>query len=165
MTIALLPAYLVGMETLEINGRGESSAFNSRVLPKLQVMSIQAPSSPPPRLNAFREEYGDPPPPDISRKITACVSCRKHKVGDFATYFHQRLIRDTFRSNAISKLPEYPALDARSVVCLVLLRRVCRCCLKTTPRELSGLEIVCRIKWAADGKTVSTLKLVGLALA
>jgi hypothetical protein len=35
---------------------------------------------PPARLNAFRDEYGDPRPPDISRKITACVSCRKHKV-------------------------------------------------------------------------------------
>ncbi|KAF8847304.1 hypothetical protein BDZ45DRAFT_607665 [Acephala macrosclerotiorum] len=34
----------------------------------------------PQRLNAFREEYGDPRPPQISRKITACVSCRKHKV-------------------------------------------------------------------------------------
>ncbi|CZR68275.1 uncharacterized protein PAC_18174 [Phialocephala subalpina] len=34
----------------------------------------------PQHLNAFREEYGDPRPPEISRKITACVSCRKHKV-------------------------------------------------------------------------------------
>jgi hypothetical protein len=29
---------------------------------------------------ALRESFGDRRPPDISRKITACVSCRKLKV-------------------------------------------------------------------------------------
>ena len=34
---------------------------------------------PPARLNAFRDTYGDPPlPPDISRKITACVRISQH---------------------------------------------------------------------------------------
>ncbi|KUJ10169.1 uncharacterized protein LY89DRAFT_701095 [Mollisia scopiformis] len=32
------------------------------------------------RLHALRDEYGDPKPAEISRKVTACVSCRKHKV-------------------------------------------------------------------------------------
>ena len=30
---------------------------------------------------ALRESFGDPKPPDITRKITACVACRKQKVG------------------------------------------------------------------------------------
>ncbi len=29
---------------------------------------------------ALRESFGDRRPPDISRKITACVACRKLKV-------------------------------------------------------------------------------------
>lgn len=29
---------------------------------------------------ALREAFGDRKPPDISRKITACVACRKQKV-------------------------------------------------------------------------------------
>ena len=30
---------------------------------------------------ALRESFGDRKPPDITRKITACVACRKLKVG------------------------------------------------------------------------------------
>lgn len=36
--------------------------------------------SPPPVVRAFRESFGDRKIPDISRKITACVACRKQKV-------------------------------------------------------------------------------------
>ncbi|KAE8553239.1 hypothetical protein EYB25_004621 [Talaromyces marneffei] len=36
--------------------------------------------SPPPVVRAFRESFGDRKLPDISRKITACVACRKQKV-------------------------------------------------------------------------------------
>lgn len=31
-------------------------------------------------VRAFRDSFGDRKPPDISRKITACVACRKQKV-------------------------------------------------------------------------------------
>jgi ectoine hydroxylase-related dioxygenase (phytanoyl-CoA dioxygenase family) len=34
---------------------------------------------PPARLSALRAEFGDPKPLNISRKITAYVSCRKQK--------------------------------------------------------------------------------------
>ncbi|KAJ5759095.1 hypothetical protein N7520_006251 [Penicillium odoratum] len=34
----------------------------------------------PPALNALRESFGDRKPPDITRKITACVACRKQKI-------------------------------------------------------------------------------------
>ncbi|KAJ5928689.1 hypothetical protein N7466_007645 [Penicillium verhagenii] len=33
----------------------------------------------PPAVNALRESFGDRKPPDITRKITACVACRKQK--------------------------------------------------------------------------------------
>lgn len=36
--------------------------------------------SPPPAVIALRESFGDRKPPDITRKITACVACRKQKV-------------------------------------------------------------------------------------
>ena len=39
----------------------------------------QAPS--PFGVEALRESFGDPKPPDITRKITACVACQKQKVG------------------------------------------------------------------------------------
>ncbi|KAF2738344.1 hypothetical protein EJ04DRAFT_429245 [Polyplosphaeria fusca] len=35
---------------------------------------------PPSPVRALRDAFGDPKPPDISRKITACVSCRKQKI-------------------------------------------------------------------------------------
>ncbi|KAL4897665.1 hypothetical protein BDV59DRAFT_197941 [Aspergillus ambiguus] len=35
----------------------------------------------PPEVVALRESFGDRKPPEISRKITACVACRKQKVG------------------------------------------------------------------------------------
>lgn len=31
-------------------------------------------------VRALRDIFGDPKPPEISRKITACVACRKQKV-------------------------------------------------------------------------------------
>lgn len=31
-------------------------------------------------IRALRDTFGDPKPPDITRKITACVACRKQKV-------------------------------------------------------------------------------------
>jgi hypothetical protein len=31
-------------------------------------------------VNALRDSFGDRKPPDITRKITACVACRKQKV-------------------------------------------------------------------------------------
>ncbi|KAJ5175116.1 uncharacterized protein N7482_000993 [Penicillium canariense] len=34
----------------------------------------------PPAVSALRESFGDSKPPDITRKITACVACRKQKV-------------------------------------------------------------------------------------
>jgi hypothetical protein len=34
----------------------------------------------PPAVIALRESFGDRKPPDITRKITACVACRKQKV-------------------------------------------------------------------------------------
>jgi hypothetical protein len=34
----------------------------------------------PPAASALRESFGDRKLPDISRKITACVACRKQKV-------------------------------------------------------------------------------------
>ncbi|KAJ5544304.1 transcriptional regulator family: Fungal Specific TF [Penicillium frequentans] len=34
----------------------------------------------PPAVNALRESFGDRKPPDITRKITACVACRKQKI-------------------------------------------------------------------------------------
>lgn len=34
----------------------------------------------PPAVSALRESFGDRKPPDITRKITACVACRKQKV-------------------------------------------------------------------------------------
>ncbi|CAG8925449.1 unnamed protein product [Penicillium salamii] len=34
----------------------------------------------PPVVSALRESFGDRKPPDITRKITACVACRKQKV-------------------------------------------------------------------------------------
>jgi hypothetical protein len=36
--------------------------------------------SSPPAVIALRESFGDRKPPDITRKITACVACRKQKV-------------------------------------------------------------------------------------
>ncbi|EMF10767.1 uncharacterized protein SEPMUDRAFT_150769 [Sphaerulina musiva SO2202] len=36
--------------------------------------------SPAPALMALREQFGDRKPPDITRKITACVACRKQKI-------------------------------------------------------------------------------------
>ena len=33
---------------------------------------------------ALRESFGDRKPPDITRKITACVACRKLKVSPLA---------------------------------------------------------------------------------
>ncbi|KAJ5724690.1 transcriptional regulator family: Fungal Specific TF [Penicillium malachiteum] len=41
-------------------------------------MDISLPS--PPAVSALRESFGDRKPPDITRKITACVACRKQKV-------------------------------------------------------------------------------------
>ncbi|KAJ5748742.1 uncharacterized protein N7511_010438 [Penicillium nucicola] len=41
-------------------------------------MDIDLPS--PPAVSALRESFGDRKPPDITRKITACVACRKQKV-------------------------------------------------------------------------------------
>ncbi|CDM33680.1 transcriptional regulator family: Fungal Specific TF [Penicillium roqueforti] len=41
-------------------------------------MDIELPSPPP--VSALRESFGDRKPPDITRKITACVACRKQKV-------------------------------------------------------------------------------------
>ncbi|KAJ5804758.1 transcriptional regulator family: Fungal Specific TF [Penicillium psychrosexuale] len=41
-------------------------------------MDIELPS--PPAVSALRESFGDRKPPDITRKITACVACRKQKV-------------------------------------------------------------------------------------
>jgi hypothetical protein len=32
-------------------------------------------------VRALRDIFGDPKPPEITRKITACVACRKQKVG------------------------------------------------------------------------------------
>ncbi|KAJ5580522.1 hypothetical protein N7450_006823 [Penicillium hetheringtonii] len=34
-------------------------------------------------VNALRDSFGDRKPPDITRKITACVACRKQKVSPF----------------------------------------------------------------------------------
>ncbi|KAJ5128899.1 hypothetical protein N7448_002609 [Penicillium atrosanguineum] len=34
----------------------------------------------PPAVSALRESFGDRKPPDITRKITACVACRKQKI-------------------------------------------------------------------------------------
>ncbi|CAG8255483.1 unnamed protein product [Penicillium salamii] len=34
----------------------------------------------PPGVSALRESFGDRKPPDITRKITACVACRKQKI-------------------------------------------------------------------------------------
>lgn len=36
--------------------------------------------APPSAAAALRESFGDRKPPDITRKITACVACRKAKV-------------------------------------------------------------------------------------
>lgn len=36
--------------------------------------------SPPAPVSALREQFGDRKPPDITRKITACVACRKQKI-------------------------------------------------------------------------------------
>lgn len=33
-----------------------------------------------PKIAALRDSFGDNKPPDITRKITACVACRKQKV-------------------------------------------------------------------------------------
>jgi hypothetical protein len=41
-------------------------------------MDIELPT--PPAVSALRESFGDRKPPDITRKITACVACRKQKV-------------------------------------------------------------------------------------
>ncbi|KAI9930107.1 hypothetical protein MW887_011917 [Aspergillus wentii] len=41
-------------------------------------MDVSLPS--PPGVSALRESFGDRKPPDITRKITACVACRKQKV-------------------------------------------------------------------------------------
>lgn len=38
----------------------------------------------PPAVSALRESFGDRKPPDITRKITACVACRKQKVSSIA---------------------------------------------------------------------------------
>ncbi|KJR88575.1 uncharacterized protein SPSK_07222 [Sporothrix schenckii 1099-18] len=43
-------------------------------------MSIPTPSSPTASALALREFFGDRKPPEISRKITACVACRKLKI-------------------------------------------------------------------------------------
>ncbi|KAL2811866.1 hypothetical protein BJX63DRAFT_443843, partial [Aspergillus granulosus] len=42
-------------------------------------MDEQAAPSPP-EITALRDTFGDRKPPDISRKITACVACRKQKI-------------------------------------------------------------------------------------
>lgn len=43
-------------------------------------MSMPTPSSPTASAMALREFFGDRKPPEISRKITACVACRKLKI-------------------------------------------------------------------------------------
>ncbi|KAJ5094276.1 hypothetical protein N7456_010137 [Penicillium angulare] len=43
-------------------------------------MDMSLPS--PPAVSALRESFGDRKPPDITRKITACVACRKQKVSN-----------------------------------------------------------------------------------
>ncbi|KAH8894009.1 hypothetical protein GQ53DRAFT_716521 [Thozetella sp. PMI_491] len=41
------------------------------------MAATERPVSP---VRALRDSFGDPRPPDISRKITACVACRKQKI-------------------------------------------------------------------------------------
>ena len=41
------------------------------------MASDELPVSP---VRELRDRFGDPKPPDISRKITACAACRKQKV-------------------------------------------------------------------------------------
>ena len=47
-------------------------------------------------ISALREQFGDQKPPDITRKITACVACRvseqridRPKLADVCIYFHR----------------------------------------------------------------------------
>lgn len=57
--------------------------------PRFEILSIPQVESPvmmdsdmpsPPGVSALRESFGDGKPPEISRKITACVACRRQKV-------------------------------------------------------------------------------------
>lgn len=63
------------MQTLQSREHYHSAATSIQAL----IMDIELPSPPP--VSALRESFGDRKPPDITRKITACVACRKQKVG------------------------------------------------------------------------------------
>jgi hypothetical protein len=45
------------------------------------IAAMSASASANASVDALREHFGDRKPPDISRKVTACVACRKQKVG------------------------------------------------------------------------------------
>lgn len=47
------------------------------VTPEVRMANLERPPSP---VLALRESFGDRKLPDITRKITACVACRKQKV-------------------------------------------------------------------------------------
>ncbi|KAJ6114837.1 hypothetical protein N7486_000615 [Penicillium sp. IBT 16267x] len=64
-----------------------------------RAQTMDAPLLSPTGVNALRESFGDQKPPDITRKITTCVACRKQKV-----------------SNATCAMASLPARDARNEV-------------------------------------------------
>lgn len=53
-------------------------------------------------VQTLRDAFGDPRPPDISRRITACVACRKQKVSKFQSLIDVNLILMTFHIDQMS---------------------------------------------------------------
>lgn len=72
-------------------------------------------------VNALRDSFGDRKPPDITRKITACVACRKQKVSPFTVnlIYSDTLLNRCGRSNVICAMVKYHVLDARKEDSLV----------------------------------------------
>jgi hypothetical protein len=56
----------------------KSFNYNTGVTP--DIVTMGEPLTLPPPAEILRESFGDRRPPDITRKITACVACRKQKV-------------------------------------------------------------------------------------
>lgn len=80
---------------------------------------------------ALRESFGDRKPPDITRKITACVACRKQKV-DCTIEDSQSSLADPRRSNVTCVTLGHHARGAESEASRAPSIVACRCCLKKT---------------------------------
>jgi hypothetical protein len=63
-----------------IDDSQRTSCITHRYSSTTPTMTMERDISSLPDVSAFRESFGDGKPPEISRKITACVACRRQKV-------------------------------------------------------------------------------------